>query len=175
MELQTLQRHHRHKNVTASVKISVFCLRLLARLPMSWLRAAGVLLGFLAYVGNKKRRNVSRINLAIAFPHLTPAPLEALVKLHLRTVGIALLDRVWLWFAPLPVVYSRLELQGFEHLPSTLEGSNQTTLLFVPHFVGLEAAGPAWQAICLSSPCRSGLHRQSCRRRIYRRSPGFLQ
>lgn len=115
---------------------------------MSWLRAVGVLLGFLAYVGNKKRRKVSRINLAIAFPHLTPAPLEALVKLHLRTLGIALLDRVWLWFAPLAVVYSRLELQGFEHLPSTLEGSNQTTLLFVPHFVGLEAAGPAWQAAC---------------------------
>jgi Kdo2-lipid IVA lauroyltransferase/acyltransferase len=124
------------------------CLRLLARLPMPWLRAVGAFVGTVAYLSNKKRRNVSRTNLAIAYPELNAEPLEALVKLHLRTLGMALLDRVWLWFAPLPVVYSRLELHGFEHLPSTLEGSNQATLLFVPHFVGLEAAGPAWQAAC---------------------------
>jgi Kdo2-lipid IVA lauroyltransferase/acyltransferase len=130
------------------VRLTFFLLYLLARLPLSWLRAAGALVGKIAYLSNKKRRHVSRTNLGIAFPELNAKQLEALVKLHLRTLGIALLDRVWLWFAPLPVVYSRLELHGFENLPSTLQGSNQPTLLFVPHFVGLEAAGPAWQAAC---------------------------
>jgi KDO2-lipid IV(A) lauroyltransferase len=79
-------------------------LSLLARLPLSWLRAAGWLLGSAVYVFNKKRRHVTRTNLGIAFPALSPADNEALVKLHLRTLGIALLDRVWLWFAPLDTV-----------------------------------------------------------------------
>ncbi len=125
-------------------------LSLLARLPLSWLRGMGALLGSAAYYLNKKRRQVTRVNLGIAFPQLNAADKEALVKLHLRTLGIALLDRVWLWFAPLPLVYSRLSLSGFEHLPSTAQTPSQSTILLIPHFAGLEAAGPAWVAACLA-------------------------
>jgi KDO2-lipid IV(A) lauroyltransferase len=114
------------------------------------LRAIGHLLGTTVYWLNKKRRHVTRVNLGIAFPHLSAAEKEALVKLHLRTLGIALLDRVWLWFAPLSVVYSRLSLTGFEHLPNTAQAPEQPTILLIPHFAGLEAAGPAWVAACLS-------------------------
>ena len=137
-------------------------LALLARLPLPWLRAAGSVLGSAVYRFNRKRRRVTRINLGIAFPQLSAADTEALVKLHLRTLGIALLDRVWLWFAPLPTVYSRLELTGFEHLPPTdlptdlptdhpnHQGPVQPTILLIPHFAGLETAGPAWVAACLA-------------------------
>jgi Kdo2-lipid IVA lauroyltransferase/acyltransferase len=130
------------------VRALYFILTMLARLPLSWLRAAGWLVGSVAYLINKKRRSITRINLGIAFPALSPIALETLVKLHMRTLGVALLDRVWLWFAPLPLVYSRLSLHGFEHLPSTVTVDAQPTLLYVPHFVGMEAAGPAWQAAC---------------------------
>lgn len=125
-------------------------LSVLARLPMSWLRGAGWLLGTAAYYLNKKRRRVTRINLGIAFPNLNETEKEALVKLHLRTLGMALFDRVWLWFAPLPKVYARLKLTGFEHLPSTADTNTQPTILLIPHFAGLEAAGPAWVAHCLA-------------------------
>jgi Kdo2-lipid IVA lauroyltransferase/acyltransferase len=118
-------------------------LSLLARLPLPMLRAIG-------YWLNKKRRHVTRVNLGIAFPHLNAAEKEALVKLHLRTLGVALLDRVWLWFAPLSVVYSRLSLTGFEHFPNTAQAPKQPTILLIPHFAGLEAAGPAWVAACLN-------------------------
>jgi Kdo2-lipid IVA lauroyltransferase/acyltransferase len=54
------------------------------------------------------------------------------------------------------VVYSRITLAGFEHLPTSNNSHTQThsgtpsqgVILFVPHFVGLEAAGPAWVAEC---------------------------
>jgi Kdo2-lipid IVA lauroyltransferase/acyltransferase len=116
-------------------------LSLLARLPLPMLRAIGHLLGTTVYWLNKKRRHVTRVNLGIAFPNLNAAEKEALVKLHLRTLGIALLDRVWLWFAPLSVVYSRLSLTGFEHLPNTAQAPKQPTILLIPHFAGLEPQG----------------------------------
>lgn len=133
-------------------------LTLFAKLPMSWLRAFGWLLGTVVYYGNRKRRTVTRINLGIAFPDLNAADKEVLVKRHLRTLGMALLDRVWLWFAPLPVVYSRIRMDGFEHLPNTADIEDITdttdtdhkpTILLIPHFAGLEAAGPAWVSECL--------------------------
>jgi Kdo2-lipid IVA lauroyltransferase/acyltransferase len=131
------------------MKVVYFLLSLFARLPMRWLRAVGCLLGTVVYYTNRKRRTVTRINLRIAFPELIDAQREALVKKHLRTLGMALLDRVWLWFAPLGVVYSRITLTGFEHLPSTSTDSPNPAILLIPHFAGLEAAGPAWVAACL--------------------------
>lgn len=133
------------------MKLIFFVLSLLARLPLSWLRGTGWLLGSVVYVFNKKRRHVTRVNLGIAFPELSTDAKETLVKLHLRTLGIALLDRVWLWFAPLSTVYARINMVGFEHLPSTAK-TNDTTpaaILLTPHFAGLEAAGPAWVSECL--------------------------
>jgi Kdo2-lipid IVA lauroyltransferase/acyltransferase len=129
-------------------------LSVLARLPLPVLRGAGGLLGLAVYALNTKRRTVTRVNLGIAFPELNASEKEALVRLHLRTLGVALLDRVWLWFAPLHVVYARLQFSGFEHLPSTLPTTTQAqvqpTILLIPHFAGLEAAGPAWVAACLA-------------------------
>ncbi len=148
-----------------------FALGLLAKLPMSWLRGAGWLLGTVVYYLNRKRRTVTRTNVRIAFPELSQRERETLVKRHLRTLGMALADRIWLWFAPLPTVYARIVLRGFEHLPSTAATNNvpndalsdapslgseshsaqqaKAAILLIPHFAGLEAAGPAWVAACL--------------------------
>jgi KDO2-lipid IV(A) lauroyltransferase len=135
------------------MNVVYFLLSLLACLPMRWLRGVGWLLGMVVYYTNRKRRTVTRLNLRIAFPALTDGQLDALVKKHLTTLGMALLDRVWLWFAPLDVVYSRVTLTGFEHLPSTdariNQGASNGAILLIPHFAGLEAAGPAWVAACL--------------------------
>ena len=124
-------------------------LSVLARLPMAYLRWAGRVLGMVVYYVNRKRRTVTRTNVRIAFPQLTDVQREALVKAHLRTLGMALLDRVWLWFAPLDVVYARITLTGFEHLPCTSTIASTPAILLIPHFAGLEAAGPAWVAACL--------------------------
>ncbi len=124
-------------------------LSLLARLPLPMLRSVGWLLGSAVYIVNKKRRHVTRVNLGIAFPELSAADKEALVKKHLHTLGVALLDRVWLWFAPLDTVYARISLTGFENLVSTAEKACTPAILLIPHFAGLEAAGPVWVAECI--------------------------
>jgi Kdo2-lipid IVA lauroyltransferase/acyltransferase len=130
------------------MKVVYFLLSLFARLPMRWLRAVGCLLGTVVYYTNRKRRTVTRINLRIAFPELIDAQREALVKKHLRTLGMALLDRVWLWFAPLHTVQTRLSITGFEHLLPMSMPNASPVILLIPHFAGLESAGPAWVAEC---------------------------
>jgi KDO2-lipid IV(A) lauroyltransferase len=125
-----------------------------ACLPLKCLRGMGWLLGTLAYYFNKKRRHITACNIAIAFPELTNTANVALVKKHLQHMGMSLLDRVWLWFAPLSTVNRRLVLTGFEHLPSTIHTitantvKSQGVILLVPHLIGLEAAGPAWVSEC---------------------------
>ena len=131
------------------IKLSFLLLRLAARLPLGLLRAVGRGFGTLVWWGNAKRRHVTQVNLGIAFPDWTRAQVRACAKLHLQLMGVCLLDRVWLWFAPLPVVYGRIQSTGFEHL-STHSERAQPKLLLVPHMVGLEAAGPAWVAACLA-------------------------
>jgi Kdo2-lipid IVA lauroyltransferase/acyltransferase len=129
---------------------SYFALKISAYLPLKGLRSIGWLFGSLAYYANKKRRHVTACNLRVAFPNLSTQENTQLVKQHLRHMGMSLLDRVWLWFAPLPTVNRRITLTGFEHLPSThpTESTGQGVILLVPHFIGLEAAGPAWVSEC---------------------------
>lgn len=126
------------------------CLCVLARLPMAWLRGAGWCLGSLAYAFNASRRRTTRANLRIAFPELDERSLRARCKAHLRNLGMALADRVWLWFAPLPTVYARLSFAGLEHMPQAsgegFEQDARPSILLVPHFAGLDAAWPAWVA-----------------------------
>ncbi len=127
---------------------------LTAYLPLKILRGMGWLLGTFAYYFNKKRRHITACNIRIAFPKLTKKANAALIKKHLQYMGMSLLDRVWLWFAPLSTVNQRLILTGFEHLPSTTHTitadtvKSQGVILLVPHFIGLEAAGPAWISEC---------------------------
>jgi len=54
-------------------------------------------------------------------------------------VGQSLIDRAWLWHAPLDVVRQRLQWTGAVH---QLAGE-QPTVVFAPHFVGLDAGGLA--------------------------------
>lgn len=126
------------------------CLSLLARLPLPVIRLFGWILGSAAYVLNPSRRRVTRTNLRLAFPALSEPAIRALCKAHLRHLGMALTDRIWLWFAPLPTVYARLHLTGVEHLPQPSDplAPARPTILLVPHFAGLETAWPAWVAAC---------------------------
>jgi Kdo2-lipid IVA lauroyltransferase/acyltransferase len=132
-------------------RISTVLIRVLAHTPLRGLRALGWLLGSVAYFLHKKRRHITRCNLAIALPHLSETANIALAKKHLRHMGMALVDRIWLWFSPLEVVNRRISLTGFEHLPSTVMHAgipSKGVILLVPHFIGLEAAGPAWVSEC---------------------------
>ncbi|MGQ9724472.1 MAG: lysophospholipid acyltransferase family protein [Tepidimonas sp.] len=111
-------------------------LRLAARLPLPLLRTVGAVLGAVLYVWASRRRAVVRRNLALCFPDATPAQRRRWAWETFRYFGQAFVDRCWLWHGPAAVVARRVRLEGA--WPTLAEPGPK--LLFVPHFVGLDAA-----------------------------------
>ena len=114
-------------------------MRLLAMLPLSWLRAMGWVLGQVLFQVSARRGHVVATNIALCFPNLSANEQRQLAKKHFVLVAQSLIDRAWLWHAPEQVLQQRLqcsgELRNLED-PSPL-------IMLAPHFVGLDAGGVA--------------------------------
>jgi Kdo2-lipid IVA lauroyltransferase/acyltransferase len=112
----------------------VFFMRLIAPLPLSWVRGMGWLLGQILYLLVLPRKNIVRVNLSLCFPEM---PKEQRGKLE-RQVFIrfaqAWLDRSWLWHGSREQLAQRLSVSG------NIEALRQEPrlVLFSPHFVGLD-------------------------------------
>jgi KDO2-lipid IV(A) lauroyltransferase len=123
----------------------IYLMQVLAVFPLPLTRAVGTTLGWALYAGVGARRRVVRANLQFCFPELSD---QARRKLTLQTFvyfAQAWLDRAWLWHAPHAWVRQRVRLTG---AVQELAGSGPT-VIFLPHFVGLDAA---WAAVALNSP-----------------------
>jgi KDO2-lipid IV(A) lauroyltransferase len=121
------------------VKLLIACMRAIASWPLPVLRGLGWGLGMLLYVFAHARRHVVQVNLQHCFPDWSQAARARAVRLHFVQVGQSLVDRAWLWHAPLDVVRERLQWTG---AVQQLAGE-QPTVVFAPHFVGLDAGGLA--------------------------------
>lgn len=120
---------------------------LLGALPLPLLRGLGWVLGALLYVLAPSRRHVVQTNLALCFPAWSQAERRRQCFLTFVHFAQSWLDRGWLWHAPAAVVQARLQLGG------ALEGlaGDTPTVLFAPHFMGLDAA---WTALTQQLPRR---------------------
>ncbi len=120
-------------------QLGIWLLRLLARLPLAWLRGIGGAIGSLLYPLIPKRRKIALKNLALCFPELDEAARERLARQHFQVFAQTMLDRAWLWHADPAVTLERLNLIGgigqFDgHAP---------IVIFAPHFLGLDAGATA--------------------------------
>ena len=121
------------------VKCLIVLMRLLARLPLGWVRGLGAGLGGLLWHGARKRRHIVLVNLQMCMPELSDAQRKALAYQHFVAFGQSVLDRSWLWDAPEALARSRLRYVGDL---SALTNSGPL-VIFAPHFVGLDAGGLA--------------------------------
>jgi Kdo2-lipid IVA lauroyltransferase/acyltransferase len=120
-------------------------LRLIAAtavLPLTWVRLLGKWLGWCLYAVVGSRRRVVRINLRLCFPDWSDARIKSATQATFVHFAQAWLDRGWLWHGSERVIRSRLQLVGDLE---ALQG-NEPTVLFAPHFVGLDAG---WTALTL--------------------------
>ncbi|WNO06168.1 lysophospholipid acyltransferase family protein [Rhodoferax mekongensis] len=116
------------------------CMEVLGRLPLPLLRGLGVVLGWALYLLVRSRRRVVDINLTICFPEWTPSFRRRQSIRTFVAFAQAWLDRGWLWHASPEVLQARLRLCGaLEEL-----AGEAPTVLFAPHFVGLDAG---WTAL----------------------------
>ena len=121
-------------------RLGILFMRVLAHLPLAWVRALGWLLGWFLYLVVIPRRHVVKVNLALCFPQWTPHQRARLVSRIFVRFAQAWLDRSWLWHGKPEVTRRRLKLTG---AVEELDGS-QPTVLFAPHFVGMDAG---WTAL----------------------------
>jgi len=121
------------------VNLLIAFLRLFARLPLSWVRAAGYGLGWLLWHVAGKRRRIVLVNLQKCLPEWPAAEREALAYRHFIAFGQSVMDRSWLWHAPEALVRQRLRWVG--DLQALREPG--PLVMFAPHFVGLDAGGMA--------------------------------
>jgi KDO2-lipid IV(A) lauroyltransferase len=116
-------------------KLGILFMRGLAPLPLAWVRALGWLLGVMLYGLVWPRRHVVNVNLRLCFPQWSAAQRRRVTRGVFVAVAQSFLDRGWLWHAAPDVVRRRLVLTG---ALDELAG-NAPTILFAPHFVGLDA------------------------------------
>ena len=114
-------------------------MRLMALLPLSWVRALGAVLGLLLYTLVRSRRKVVMTNLSLCFPQWSEVERRQTARRSFMYLAQAWLDRGWLWHASEAVLRRRLSLSGAVH---EFEGQ-EPTVVFSPHFYGLDAGATA--------------------------------
>jgi KDO2-lipid IV(A) lauroyltransferase len=119
-------------------RLAVGLLWLLHFLPLGALAAVGNALGSLAFWLIPERRRVTRVNLEKCFPQMAPEARERLARAHFRAVTRSLLEHALLWWAPEARIRRLIRVEGLEHLTAPRA---EPVILFVPHFVGLDASG----------------------------------
>jgi len=119
-------------------RLAIGFLWLLHFLPLGAIAAVGNTLGRLAFWLIPERRRVTRINLEKCFPQMDPHARERLARAHFRAVTRSLVEHALLWWAPESRIRRLIRVEGEEHLRKLRDAP---FVLFVPHFVGLDASG----------------------------------
>ena len=120
----------------------VSLMRLLSHMPLRGIRVLGHFLGWLLWAKMKNRKHIVQTNLRLCFPEKPVEEIKQLTRAHFVQFAQSLLDRAWLWHAPLPVVESRLKWLGTPAAFSQL-AADTPKIILAPHFVGLDAGGLA--------------------------------
>lgn len=117
----------------------ILAMRLLALMPLRVSRVLGWFLGRFLYLTVRSRRKVVMTNLRLCFPQWSDHQREDVAREHFVYFAQAWLDRGWLWHSSPAVLQKRLRLFG------AVEGiaNDEPTVIFAPHFVGLDAGGMA--------------------------------
>ena len=123
----------------------VQAMRLLALLPLSWLRGLGWLLGQTLYLLARSRRRIAWVNLRLCFPSWSDAQVHSVAVGTFVHFAQAWLDRGWLWHAGSAVTARRLQIVGA--IDALTDAS--PVVVFAPHFVGLDAG---WTALTQQLP-----------------------
>ncbi|MFZ4478359.1 MAG: lipid A biosynthesis acyltransferase [Rhodoferax sp.] len=126
-------------------RLGILVMRLLAPLPLAWVRALGYFLGCVLFALVLPRRRVAGINLRLCFADWPPGQIRAVTFRTFVHFAQAWLDRGWLWHGSPELVRRRLTLSG---ALEELQGS-APTVIFAPHFVGLDAG---WTALTQQLP-----------------------
>lgn len=108
-------------------------------LPVRVRAGIGGVLGRLYYYGNKKRRRIAAVNVALCFPDWSAERQAALVRAHFRAAALALFHMAVLWWGNERSLNRCLSVLGLEHYRQARAAGHNVIVLHC-HAVGLEAS-----------------------------------
>jgi KDO2-lipid IV(A) lauroyltransferase len=117
-------------------RLAISLMWLIHFLPLGVQAAIGNGIGTLLFWLIPERRQVTRINLETCFPRMGAAARERLARAHMRAFVRSLVERGILWWAPRERLARLIRVEGLEHLRAL---GGRPAILFVPHFVGMDA------------------------------------
>lgn len=110
----------------------------LSRLPLSVLRPLGRAVGTIAWWVARPRRHIALVNLALCFPHWSPAHRRRVAHEHFQWFMCSILERFIFWTGSPERMRALVRIEHPERL-AQLRG--QPLILLAPHFVGIDAGG----------------------------------
>lgn len=117
-------------------QVGVFVLWLVHFLPMKWIGALGAGLGSILYRFGRGR--VTRINLALCFPHLSERERNDIGLRHFRMLGRNALElSIMVWGSDAQLL-QLIRVEGMEHLEAA---AGRPIIALAPHFIGLNMGG----------------------------------
>lgn len=117
-------------------QLGVFVLWLIHFLPMKWIGAIGAGLGAILYRFGRGR--VTRINLALCFPHLTEKERHDIGLRHFKMLGRNALELSIMVWGTDEQLLRLIKVEGLEHLRAA---AGRPIIALAPHFIGLNMGG----------------------------------
>ena len=133
----------------------LYLMLVFAVLPLWLFRFLGLLLGLGLLVFAGQRRRVAWRNLALCFPERSAIVRCWWMVVNFVLFGCTLLDRFWLWHAPLSTLDRRIRFDG----DLKLFAGSESRVVFVPHFMGLDVGG-LWLSSRVKRPWTVSYSRQ---------------
>jgi KDO2-lipid IV(A) lauroyltransferase len=122
-------------------------LRLSCFLPYGWQIGLGKAIGRFGHRVAATRRAVTRRNIELCFPELSPAKRDALAREHFEALGASLMELALARWASDEKLASMTTITGAEHIQETLDAGFGVILLSA-HFTALEISGRAFKQFC---------------------------
>ncbi len=117
-------------------------LKLVARLPVTFIRAGSWPIALLVWAVAGGRRRVTLINLGLCFPQWSQAERRRVALRHFHAFVVSFFERFIFWFDSPDRIRSLCTIKGLEYV-TALRG--KPVIVLAPHFVGLDAGGTRFQ------------------------------
>lgn len=115
---------------TLLVRAGITCI---GRLPLSWIRYFGAILGRFSYLRNSRMAVISQQNIAHCLPELSPQEQQALVRASLIETGKLVLETAAVWARSTQWVNAHIvKVEGAELLTDAM-ARKQGVLILAPH------------------------------------------
>ena len=121
--------------------LALALLRLIAHLPLPLLHGIGALLGWLAWLFPNRNRRITRRNIDLCYPALTPRQRRRLVRQSLVELGKTVTETPKVWLAEGNAVLGLIrEVHGAERVDAIL-ARDSGVLVAIPHLGDWEVCG----------------------------------